>query len=346
MAKDTTRTMGLDVGDRLSRYVVLEEGGAKAAEGTVATTPAAMGRLFLEEAGKVVIEVGTHSRWISALARELGREVVVAQARRLERLSPSGKKNDREDAHALAELSRLGSSHLRPVRHRGAKAQADLAVVRARDTLVRASTQLINHVRGVVKSVALRVPSARRERFPAKAREVLPPALLPALEPLLAQIESLAASIAAYDAAIEALIEKDHTDAQRLQEVPGVGPITALTFVLTLEDPSRFRKSRDVGPYLGLVPRQFDSGTSRPELPISRAGDPFLRRLLVQCAHGLIRHGPATALGRWAIQRTEHSGTSQKKRIVVALARKIAVLLHRLWARGETYDRNHGLATA
>src|SRR5262245_51016137 len=144
VAKDTTRTMGIDLGDRLSRYVLLEAHGAKVAEGTVATTPAAMGRLLLErEAGKVVMEVGTHSRWLCELATDLGCDVVVAQTRRLERLSPSGKKNDREDAHALAEHARTGSRFLRPVRHRSAKAQAHLAVVRARDTLVRASTQMV-----------------------------------------------------------------------------------------------------------------------------------------------------------------------------------------------------------
>jgi transposase len=119
----------------------------------------------------------------------------------------------------------------------------------------------------------------------------------------------------------------------------GVGPITALAYVLTLENPDRFVKSRDVGPYLGLVPKQEDSGESPPQLGISKAGDTMMRRLLVGSAHHILGpFGPDTDLRRYGLRLCERGGKNAKKRAAVAVARKLAVLLHCLWVSGEVYE--------
>ena len=173
--------------------------------------------------------------------------------------------------------------------------------------------------------------------FHRKVAGSIPEALLPALAPLLTTIAGLTAEIAAVDKRIVALIREGYPEAQFLQQVPGVGPLIALTFVLTIGDPARFPKSRQVGPYLGLVPRQRESGDRAPQLGISKAGNSYLRQLLVNGAQHILGYrGADTDLRRWGLQRAG-SGKSAKKRAVVAVARKLAVLLHRLWVTGEVY---------
>ncbi len=166
----------------------------------------------------------------------------------------------------------------------------------------------------------------------------IPTELRETLQPLLRMIATLNEEIKSYDQKIEKLASEKYRHTQLLRQVTGVGPITALAYVLTLETPLRFARSRDVGPYLGLVPKQEDSGDCQPQLGISKAGDQMLRKLLVGSAHYILGpFGPDTDLRRFGMKLCERGGKNAKKRAVVAVARKLAVLLHRLWASGEVY---------
>lgn len=342
------RTIGLDLGDRASRTYVLDANGQVEGEKTVRTTSSALTRYFSRYPGaRVVLEVGTHSPWVARLLEGLGLEVIVANPRKVRLIGQNERKGDRMDAELLARLGRADPRLLFPIRHRGAAAQADLALLHARDALVRSRARLINHVRGAVKSLGARVPKCSASAFARRADPELPGALRPALEPVLEEIARLSAGIRAYDKRIEALCTERYPETERLRQVKGVGPITALAFVLTLEDPQRFSRSRQVGPYLGLVSRRHDSADSRPQLRISKAGDAFLRRLLVGCAHYILGHfGTDCTLRRYGEAIARKGGKNAKKRAVVAVARKLAVLLHSLWRSGETYDPERGLAMA
>jgi transposase len=154
-------------------------------------------------------------------------------------------------------------------------------------------------------------------------------------------IQTLSAQIVAFDKQIECMAEEKHPATRSLRQVTGVGALTALTYVLVLEDPARFRQSRSVGSYLGLAPRLDETGGAGrgPELSISKTGDALLRRLLVSSAHYILGpFGPDTDLRRWGLALAARGGKNAKKRTVVAVARKLAVLLHRLWSTGEAYE--------
>jgi transposase len=340
MSQDTKMTVGLDVGDRFSRYCVLDAEGRVVAEGRVPTSAEALRRQFTEFSHvRVVLEVGTHSPWISRLLEGLGHEVLVANARQVKLIYASHTKSDRLDAERLARLGRLDPKVLAPIRHRGAVAQADLAVLRARAALVEARTKLVNHVRSAVKSFGGRLAKCSTHTFARAAAGKLPDVLRPALDPLVRQIEQLSAAIRGMDRQVEQLGRDAYPATARLQQVAGVGPQTSLAFVLTLEDPGRFPKSRTVGSYLGLRPRQSDSGEQEPQLRITKAGDGMLRALLIECAHYILGpHGPDCDLRRCGERIAARGGKSAKKKARVAVARKLAVLLHRLWVTGEPYD--------
>ena len=335
-------TMGLDVGDRYTYVHVLDAAGECVEAGRVVTAPDAFRRRFtVDSLGtpmRVVLEAGPHSPWVSRLLAELGHEVVVANARRVRLISENLSKSDQLDAETLARLGRLDPALLAPITHRGAAAQADLALIRARDALVRTRTLLVNHARSTVKAVGGRLPACSTPSFPAKVRDAIPAALGPALLPLLEAITALTAELRGYDARIETLAATRYPETARLTQVPGVGALTALAYVLTLEDPTRFATSRAVGSYLGLRPKSDASGERAPELPITKAGDRLLRRLLVGSAHYILGpFGPETDLRRWGLQLTARGGKNAKKRAVVAVARKLAVVLHRLWLTGAPY---------
>ena len=332
-------TIGLDVGDRYTHIYALGSGGAVVRERRVHTTaPALSGALGDLPRARVVLEAGPRSPWLSRLLADLGHEVVVANPRQVALIARSQRKTDRLDAAWLARLGRFDPELLAPIRHRSEQSQHDLAVVRARDALVRSRTLLINHVRGAVKACGAALPSCTAEAFQRKTAEHIPDGLRPALLPLVEAIGELTVRIAAAGREIEALCEA-HPETAALRQVTGVGPITALTFVLTIEDPSRFPKSREVGAYLGLVPRQRDSGERAPQLGIGKSGDAGLRRLLVQAAHYILGpFGPDTDLRRWGERYAGTGARNAKKRAVVAVARRLAVLLLALWKSGEVYD--------
>jgi len=263
----------------------------------------------------------------------------VAHARNVRLIGESRRKDDRRDAQTLARLARIDPQLLCPVKHRSSKAQADLTVIRARAGLVRARTALVNTARGLAKSYGERLRGCNVRNMNPEKAEGLSPELQTALEPLLAGIESLSERILEYNEQIEKLAQESYPQVALLKQVKGVGTLIALTFLLTLEDAHRFRKSRDVGCYLGLQPGRRNSGQSEPQMHISKEGDPYLRTLLVQGAqHILGPFGADCDLRRWGLKLAERGGKSGKKRAIIAVARKLAVLLHRLWVSGEVYE--------
>jgi len=343
-------TVGLDLGDRNSWYCVLDEAGQVRLEQRVRTTAKALREVFGASArSRIALEIGTHSPWISRLLKELGHEVIVANARKVRLIGESRKKDDRLDAQTLARLARLDPKLLYPVKHRSAEAQAHLMAIRARAGLVRARTSLVNTARGLTKSYGQPLRSCNVRNMNPEKAEQLSPELQRALEPLLSAIEELSERIAEYNQQVENLARTGYPQVELLKQVKGVGTLIALTFLLTLEDPHRFRRSRDVGGYLGLQPGRRKSGQSEPQMHISKEGDPYLRTLLVQGAqHILGPFGIDCDLRRWGLKLAERGGRNGKKRAIVATARKLAVLLHHLWLSGEVYEplHNHNLTVA
>ncbi len=336
-------TIGLDLGDRNSWYCVLDEAGRVQLEQRVHTNTKALQQLFSAmHASRIALEIGTHSPWISRLLSELGHAVIVANARKVRLIGESRKKDDRLDAQTLARLARIDPELLYPIKHRSAQAQADLMMIRARAGLVRARTGLVNTARGLAKSYGERLRGCNVRNMNPEKAEGLSPEQQTALEPLLACIESVSEQIREYNEHIEKLAQESYPQAALLKQIKGVGTLIALTFLLTLEDPHRFGKSRDVGCYLGLQPGRRNSGQSEPQMHISKEGDPYLRTLLVQGAqHILGPFGVDCDLRRWGLKLAERGGRSGKKRAIVATARKLAVLLHHLWVSGEVYEPLH-----
>jgi len=339
-AKKLGQTIGLDLGDRTSRYCLLDRAGVILTEGSVAMTKKSLAQQFGSlERSRMALEVGTHSPWVSRHLKALGHEVIVANSRRVRLISESSHKNDKMDARTLARLARVDPELLSPIQHRSEQAQEHLTVIRARAALVEARTRLINTVRGLSKASGERLKSCASGQAGRGLLEQAPAGLQTALNGLLETVETVNQQIGKYDGLIENLAEQHYPESARLQQVSGVGTLIALTFILTIGDPYRFGKSRDVGCYVGLRPRQQDSGQSQPQLSITKEGDRYLRQLLVQGAHYILgRWGPDTDLKRWGLRRCETGGKNAKKRAIVGVARKLAVLLHRLWVSGEVYE--------
>jgi transposase len=337
--------MGIDLGDKYSQVCALDGEGEVVDEGRIRTTPAAFERRFGSmDPVRVALEVGTHSPWLSRLLEGLGHEVLVANARKLRLIYENDSKDDRVDAEMLARVARMDPKLLHPIRHRGAEAQKHLELIRARHTLVRTRTTLINHVRGAVKARGSRLPKCDSESFHHKAGEHIPWGMKWILGPMVSQVGELTKQIRGYDRKIKQVATEKYPETERLQQVVGVGPLTALAFVLTIEDPSRFPKSRTVGAYLGLRPKRSDSGEQKPQLRITKAGDSHLRSLLVGAAQYILGpFGRDCRLRRWGLARMERGGKSAKKKSAVAVARKLSVLLHSLWKSGEDYDPFRGI---
>src|ERR1700726_1432010 len=333
-------TIGLDLGDRNSWYCVVDEAGQIQLEQRVRRTAKALQGVFgTMPRSRIALEIGTHSPWISRMLSDLGHEVIVANSRKVPLIGESRKKDDRLDAQTLARLARIDPKLLYPVKHRSVQAQADLTLIRARAGLVRARTGLVNMARGLAKSYGERLRGCNVRNMNPEKAESLSPELQAALEPLLNAIESLSERIVEYNVRIENLAQQSYPQVALLKQIKGVGTLIALTFLLTLEDPHRFLKSRDVGGYLGLQPGRRKSGLSEPPIRISKEGDPYLRTLLVQGAHHILGpFGVDCDLRRWGLKLAEHGGKNGKKRAVIATARKLAVLLHHLWVSGEAYE--------
>jgi transposase len=338
--KEQKLTIGVDLGDRWSFYCVLGEAGKIILEQKVATTPEAIQQTFAKiPRSLIALETGTHSPWASRLLTELGHEVLVAHAQRVELITKSNRKDDRHDARTLARLARIDPELLGPVRHRSAQAQIHLTVIRARAELVSARTALVNAARGLVKSYGERLPQCGTYRVSEKLAAGLSTELRDVLVPLLREVESLSKRIQEYDERMEKIAQEVYPEVSLLKQVKGVGTQIALTYVLTIEDPYRFGKSRELGCFLGLKPGRRNSGKSEPQKKISKEGDRYLRTRMVQGAHYILGpFGEDSDLRRWGRKLAERGGKNAKKRAVVAVARKLAVLLHRLWVSGEVYE--------
>lgn len=340
-------TIGIDLGDRSSRYCMVDEGGDMVSEGAVPTTAPALQALFGKmPASRIALEVGTHSPWVSRLLTAMGHEVVVANAHKVKLITASVQKNDRVDARTLARLARIDPALLAPIHHRGEQAQVDLAVIRSRAELMESRTGLINCIRGTAKPFGERVKACDADQVKEGLAEGLSEAVQQAVRPLLRVVETMSQEIAGYDQKIEEMAKR-YPEIELLTAVYGVGTLIALTFVLVIEDPKRFEHSRDVGCYLGLQPRQRESGESKPQLGITKAGDRLLRSYLVQAAHCMLRKkAEESDLRTWGLKKAESGGKRGKKRALVAMARKLAVLLHRLWDSGEVYDPQYNAKAA
>ncbi len=306
-------TVGMDLGDKFHAVCEIDEDGEIVFKGRISTTQRAL------------------ESW--------GHQVLVGNARKLRAIYTSTQKGDDRDAEMLARLARADPKLLSPIRHRGRRTQTHRALLKSRDALVKARSALINHARGVVKSVGERLPKCSAPYFHKKVKDHVPEDLHAALGPILQTIEELTAKIRNMERQLAKLCSSEYPETDYLQSVGGVGPVSALAYIVTIEEPERFANSRDVPAFLGLLPRRNQSGESDKQLGISKAGDRYLRRLLVQCAQYILGNfGPDSDLRRWGLAICERGGKNAKKRAVVAVARKLSVILHCLWKRKERYE--------
>jgi transposase len=288
----------------------------------------------------IAMEAGTHSPWISVLLSDMGFDVIIGNPRKLKFIWKSDKKSDRRDAEMLARIARFDTELFYPISHRSRESQSVLAVLKARDALVKTRTLLINSVRGMLKSMGYTPPSCSASAFAEKIAKEMPEEYLYALTETIQIIGQITQSVKGYDKKIKNLCKEKYPETEILQQVNGVGPITSLAFVLTLEEPGRFNKSRYVGCYLGLVPRRDQSGEIDKQLGITKAGNAYLRSLLVQCAQYILGpFGDDCELRRFGEKLAARGGKASKKKAIIAVARKLSILLHRLWADNATYDQ-------
>ncbi len=338
--KEYNTVVGIDLGDKRSMYTALSASGEEDVQsGSIPTTKAGLTRAFGGwEPARFVIEVCGQSRWVSEHLSAMGHEVLVGNTRKLRCIYDADDKSDVRDADMLARLGRFEPKLLYPIQHRAKEAQEHLAVLKSRDTVVATRTKLINHVRCVVKGAGERLPASSAEYFATKVVPEIPSSLKPALAPLLECIDTLTETIREYDRRIDALC-KHYPATAVLQSISGVGPITSLAYILTLEFPERFEDSRKVASFAGLTPKRDQSGETDKQLRITKAGSGFLRKLLVSAAQYILGHfGKDSDLRRWGLRLAERGGKNGKKRAVVAVARKLAVLLHRMWLSGMLYE--------
>lgn len=336
-------TIGMDMGDKNHEICILNSSGDVIARKTVGNTIQSIEGFFGKiEPSLVAMEAGTHSSWVSHKVEELGHDVLVGNPRKLRVIWDSNEKNDQRDAEMLARIARLDKELLYPIHHRSMESQADLALIKARNALVKMRSKLVSFSRGIVKSSGHRITKCGTPVFNKRLNEEMPDELRPALGSIAETLELLNKQIRHYDICIEELCQEKYPITKILTQIAGVGPVTALDFVLTLEDSSRFKKSRDVGSYLGLVPKRDQSGMCDKQLGITKAGDEYLRSLLVGCAQYILGvFGPDCDLRTFGLKLAERGGKNAKRRAVVAVSRKLAVLMHHLWKSGEDYDPHY-----
>lgn len=335
--------IGLDLGDKKHAICVVNRAGEIIEERSITNHRESLRRLSIKYPGsRIAFEVGTHSPWISRMLADLGHEVIVANPRKLRAIYANNRKSDQNDARMIARLARVDVALLCPIQHRDEEHQRDLLQIKLRDSLVRQRVDIISGIRSSLKAMGIRLPSPNTECFAKRCRTQLSiedTAILAMIEPSLEVIDGLTKNIRVIERRLELLCEERYPVTQRLRQIQGVGAITALSFVLTIGDPERFESSRDVPAYLGLVPKRDQSGDLDKQLRISKAGDAYLRRLLVGSAQYILGHfGPDCDLKRKGLELAERGGKRAKKKAVVAVARKLAVLLHVLWTNPSDYQ--------
>lgn len=340
--KTFTTIIGIDLGDKRHAVCITDEHGTIQREFFIGNRRTRLADLAKDHPGALLaMEVGTHSPWISRLMAAEGLEVLVANARNLRAIYANDRKCDELDARMLAKLARVDPELLSPVRHGSEASQTTQLAIKLRDTLVRRRVDIVVAVRSTLKSLGTRLPQGSTESFARRAGEALAqhPQFAGSVGPALQALESINSEIKRYDGIILRAGEEEYPVVQLLRQVPGVGPVTALSFVLTIEDPSRFKDIRDVGAFLGLVPRRDQSGASDRALPITKGGNAYLRKLLIQCAHYLLSsHGPDCALRCQGLKLAARGGRGAKKKALVATARKLAVLLLAMWTRESDFQ--------
>lgn len=345
MKKDSTKrvvVVGMDVGDKHNQTCGLNAAGKIMRERRVANTVAGLTVVFKSlPACRVVIEAGGHARWITELLEGFGHEVKIVNPRKMRRIYENENKSDVVDARELADAGLYRWKKLPLAYLRKKEDQEKLSVLESRDLLVRSRVGMVNLVRALLKHEGVRVPKCGTEAFPKRAADLVPEGLLVAVKPLLAQITALTERVKDLD---KWIVEKAKNDpaVRSVMQVKGVGPVIGAAYVWTLSDPERFRKSRMVGSFLGLRPKRDQSGEKDKQLPITKAGDAYVRRLLVSGAQYILGpHGEDCELRRWGLKLAERGGKRAKRKAVVAVARKLAVLMHHLWITGEEYEPFH-----
>jgi transposase len=341
----STTTIGIDLGDKKHSVCALDASGSIIYERSITNHRESLRRLSSKYPGALIaMEVGTHSPWTSRFLSSLGHEVIVANPRKLRAIYANTRKSDRQDACILARLARVDRKLLHPIKHGSEEAQQDLLQVKLRDNLVSQRVNVINSVRMTLKSLGIRLPKHCTAVFTKRCRQHLTgehAGVLAMIEPSLDVIDSLSSGIAKFDKTIDETCSR-YPVTSRLMEIRGVGPITALTFVLVIDNAERFTSARNVPAYLGLVPRRDQSGDVDKQLRISKAGNAYLRRLLVSAAQYLLGpFGTDCDLRRQGLRLASMGGARAKKKAVVAVARKLAVLMYTLWRRELDYDPLH-----
>lgn len=330
-------TIGVDLGDKRSQVCVLDSQGEILEESSIATSREGFEHRFKSmPRSRVVLETGTHANWVHDLVAKLGHDVIVANARKVRAISANERKSDKVDAEMLARLGRTDVKLLKPVAVRPQQARDDLALLRAREALVAARTEIVNSVRGLAKAMGHRLPKCSAASL---HKHAVDPELQPAIEPMMRVLEQLTKTIRGYDKQVVQLSRTRYPQTSLLRRVKGVGPLSALYFVLVIGDTKRFEDPRDVGAYFGLVPRRDQSGAQDPQLRITKTGDRMGRTLMVQCSHHILgRFGIDSDLRRFGLKLAARGGKKAKKRAVVATARKLTVLLFALLRNGEVYE--------
>ena len=349
----TAAFIGIDLGDTKHAICITDKLGKIIAEYSIPNTRKQIEKLALEYPKALfAMEVGTHSPWISRQLQKHGLEVIVANARKLRAIYTNERKSDLLDARMIAKLARVDPDLLYPIYHCSEDTQTDFLTIKMRNTLVEQRVNIVNAIRGSLKALGIRIPQATTVGITNVARPYLEkhhPEALPSMTPMLDILDELKAKIKQFDKSIDQIIATKYEAAQLIQQIGGVGPITALTFVLTIERAERFENPRDVGAYIGLVPRRDQSGNTDKELPISKTGSRYLRKLLVQCAQynlghfgqdsDLRRYGENIYLTRNAKNSNGKKGSrAAKRKAVIAVARKLSVLMLTLWQRECNYE--------
>lgn len=333
--------IGIDIGDKTNFVCVLDSKGNIVLE-TEVTNDEESVTILLENfpSATVAIEACSHSLWLNALLLELDLKVYVANPRKVQLIYKNYKKTDKEDAKILAKLVRSDPSLLFPIVTRDIETQEDLILLKTRRKMVDCRGDLIRHIRGIIKPFGVKLPKGVTvDNFHVKAKEYIENSILSILKDTFDAIESLAKQIKNLETKIDDLIKEKYPEANLLQTIPGVGPIISLTFLLIIGDPKRFKKSRDVGAYFGLIPKRDQSGEMDKSLPITKTGDASMRALLVNASHrNLGIFGKDTQLRRHGLKiMGTNENKIRKKKAVIAVARKIAVLMHSILISGEEF---------
>ena len=332
------RFVGLDVSQKLTSICVVDDAGCRLWRGQCRSDPEAIKRTMRSRAGddaSIGIETGPMTPWLVHELRGRGLNIICLDARHASAaLKMQMNKTDQNDAEGLAQIMRTG--WYRPVHVKSLDAHRARALLGARAQLVGMTTRLSNHIRGVLKTFGLLPGAMRGVPFDRRVEALLAERedLAPIVQPMLMAWRQLREQIAVFDKAVCALV-KSNPICRLLMSVPGIGVVSVLAYVSTVDDPERFSRSRSVGAHIGLTPRQYQSGEVDRSGRISRCGDTLARTLLYEAAVVILTQVKrASRLKDWAEAIAKRSGMAKAR---VALARKLSVILHSIWRSGEPF---------